>query len=142
MVKRIAAISFILLANLVLLAHAVIPHHHHEAEVCFVNSHCESDHESDKDHDHHHDHEGSNDYDSCLLKEIVTLPTNQQKPECNYFSYIDQHSTFHGLFAILSEHLLIKDHSADFHLDRPPYIPALYSCIVCSHQGLRAPPLV
>jgi len=34
MLKKFTAIFFILCANVIFLAHAVIPHHHHENKVC------------------------------------------------------------------------------------------------------------
>ena len=47
--KKAVAISFLLFANLVLLAHAFVPHHHHEGvPICF-SSH---EHNCDSGHDH------------------------------------------------------------------------------------------
>lgn len=40
--KKFTAILFISLASMIMLAFAVIPHHHHRDYICFETSHCES----------------------------------------------------------------------------------------------------
>jgi len=47
MIKRKTALAFILIANIILLAHAVIPHHHHHNnEVCTESSTCQAEEKS------------------------------------------------------------------------------------------------
>ena len=39
MIRKSLTVFFILIANIILLAHAVIPHHSHQNEVCIGDSH-------------------------------------------------------------------------------------------------------
>jgi hypothetical protein len=81
MIKKLAAYSLILIANIVLLAHAVIPHHHHHLVVCIVNTHC---HDDSLAHNHDfspkdHEHDGNTNSNTCVLKQAVVIPTSQDK---------------------------------------------------------------
>lgn len=94
MIKKIAAYSFILLASITLLVHAVIPHHHHEEAVCIVNSHCDADAENHQHiaDGHHHDHDGSNDAEYCALNQIIAIRYSQVKHDYDC-SICTDHST-------------------------------------------------
>lgn len=142
MVKRITAFIFILLANIVLLAHAVVPHQHYFGHVCIGTEHSqdnEATHESNStEPDHKHD--GNNTSTSCVLKQAVVLPTNQSRQECDYISYTDNNST-KFLFALFnsgteSAVLVLLCEASD-----KVIIPS-YSSFVNTSLGLRAPPVV
>jgi hypothetical protein len=64
---KVTAIVFIFMANILMVATAVIPHHHHQDRICFQASHCH-----DKDH-HNHEHDNNNDLDCCILHREVLL---------------------------------------------------------------------
>ena len=57
--------------NIVLLAHASVPHHHHKSLVCIESNHCQSDsyahNHSTRTHDHEHD--GNAETECCVLKQ-------------------------------------------------------------------------
>jgi hypothetical protein len=75
--KRIAAMSMVLIATVILVAHAVIPHHHHDQRVHLESGHAPDQadlplQESPGTH-HHHGVGGTTD---CLLEISVRLPSN------------------------------------------------------------------
>lgn len=78
--KATRRFSFIILmaVNLVLILHAVLPHHHHLETVCFSESHCTTaaadNHDADcSDADEHrHDHDRSQ--TTCNLKTAFLMP--------------------------------------------------------------------
>jgi hypothetical protein len=79
MIKRTTAASFLILAGILFLGHAVVPHHHHGNLICFVKSHCTDeypagDHGSSPDS---HRHDGQEGPDQCLLKDPVIVSSNQ-----------------------------------------------------------------
>src|SRR5512138_1424267 len=81
MIKQIAAYCFIFIANTILFAHAVLPHHHHRQQVCIERTHCASDKES-IDHNKpadDHQHDGGASSNGCLLKLVVVLPSEQSR---------------------------------------------------------------
>lgn len=143
MIKRITVVAILMLANLILLAHAVVPHHHHNKLICFKYSHCTHDDLNDehgKNQDGHR-HDGENNHDDCVLKEPVGVLSNQSRSDFTLNSTNDRS----GL-----------DDYNDYLLDRSPefQIHALstviyervlngsYSSLVSSSLGLRAPPVV
>lgn len=46
--KKLTAILFISLASMIMLAFAVMPHHHHGEYICFEAAHCESEYPAEK----------------------------------------------------------------------------------------------
>ena len=143
MVKRATAIIFLSLANILLLAHAVVPHHHHNKQVCFTNSHCNHDDLTDEHGTNQggHGHDGENNHDDCVLKEPVVVFSNQWKPEFKFNNTTDRSN--HDDF---NYNLLIS--STEF---RSPVLSSCinkraasssYPSLVSASLGLRAPPVV
>ncbi len=139
--KKITAILFVLLANIIIVAHAVVPHHHLSNKVLIITEHHDADDFNHKHHtdDHDHEHGDANDYDFCLLKQVISIPTNTSKQE---FSSPSIDFEFGNRLAIL-----IKN---DFACNPPPILSYLqtsfhslfYTCFINSVSGLRAPPTV
>ena len=144
MIKRTAAIVFILLANILLLVNAVVPHHHHHKQVCLVSSHCLNDDIASGNNINRdkHNHDGENDSDDCILKKPVIVLTDQREVE---FKFIDNapdrtiHDEFYDnssnyttqfLFTVLSQFVSIHFNNST------------YSSLVSASLGLRAPPVV
>lgn len=144
MIKRIPALFFILLANVVLLAHAVIPHHHHGEEVCIVSSHCEFDgeaHEHD-DAEHNHEHNGADNIDDCALQQILISPPAKVRHEIKSLDLDnDLFHKFH-LQALLIENRLVIDSYLSFRKTEPPILYFTYQNYAGKVSGLRAPPVV
>lgn len=75
MIKKLTAYSFILLANIVLLAHAVIPHHHHETDAIEPSQ----TYSSNAEKEHHHsfpEHEHQQDDYLFVIRQAFVLSTN------------------------------------------------------------------
>ena len=85
MIKKTIAVASIMLASIVLLAHAIVPHHHHNKQVCLVNSHCTNDNKDEHGStDKSHSHDGENNSDHCVLKESVAVLSNQWKGDLKF----------------------------------------------------------
>lgn len=69
-------IFLLVTAGFVFLAHGVIPHHHHEAHICFITDHCKTDENGSDDSDHQHSH---GDDGTCVLKQELTAPPQQYR---------------------------------------------------------------
>ena len=144
MIKRVPAILFIILANIVLLAHAFIPHHHHEKEVCIVSSHCESDSDS-HNHDsanHKHHHHGENNVDGCVLQQILISPQNKIKHEIkrvNLDNDLFHTDSFQAL--LIGNHFVLASF-LDLPKTEPPILFFTYQNYAGKVTGMRAPPLV
>ena len=138
---RITANLFIMLAGILLVAHAVVPHHHHNKQICFERSHCIQD---DFTHEHgtnpaSHSHDGENNHDDCALNDPVVITTNEWKPDFKLIQTSDR-TGFDGL------HLSLLNKSSG------RLTPSLSSCVyervtdslfpsaVPDSHGLRAPP--
>ena len=143
MIKKITAISFILLANIVLLAHTVIPHHHHDAIVCVEQTHCQhhAQHHSDGLAEQEHQHDDDDNDSSCQVKEsLMALFSHGRYCRCcdNDVAHHNHHHDFYlyETFACTS----VQPISTVV-----PNYPLQASCVpscVTSAVGLRAPPTV
>ena len=143
MLKRAIAILFISISNFVLLAHVIIPHHHHETEVCIVNTHCKNisnahDHELNKDS---HEHDGNSESDYCLLKQLVLIPTQRGTQDLNESDLLvdTDHSDMSKFGLISSPPDLSGLEAKRCKLTR--FLFENYILLTTSGQGLRAPPI-
>jgi hypothetical protein len=137
MIRKTTAIIFILLANIILLAHAVLPHHHHDQQVCLSLSH---NHRSNNDYpaDCTHENGSGSPVSNCILKQLVIVPANQARIEpvvlyLENFTYCFILQTG-NLFELQSAELVRKN-------PYPKDVPIFQSFLDYS-QGLRAPPSV
>ncbi len=133
-----------MLASIVLLAHAVVPHHHHESEVCFTKDHYQTDC-GDHDDDatgHKHGHDGESEVEFCVLKTEIVIPSNELKQECKWFVLAHIDAGFDTFQSVLHSCAFLHQLSSKHSQAPPPLIGAKFSCFVCSIHGLRAPPIV
>lgn len=139
MIKKITAYSFIFIANILLLAHAVLPHHHHEQQVCIVQTHCANDASSHSPTttEHNHQHDGTNST-SCILKQAVVLPTSQARLLINCDNCTDNHNHY---FFILSFFGLETLQPITVSVPTVPEFAFLFSSRITSSIGFRAPPM-
>ena len=70
-----------MIANILLLSHVILPHHHHNKQVCLVKSHCINDDISTGSDKKSHNHDGENTPDDCVLKELIAVSSNNLKQE-------------------------------------------------------------
>ena len=144
MIKRTAAIAFILLANILLLVYTVVPHHHHHKQVCFVSSHCVNDDMASGNNitRDNHNHDGEKNSDDCILKEPVIVLTNQGKIEFKFNNNAPRqtiHDEFYDYSSNYRTQLLFPVFSqfVSIHFNN-----SAYSSLVSASLGLRAPPVV
>lgn len=141
MIKRITAILFILLANIILLAHAVIPHLHNNGLPSLVKLHSIHSHNLQYDaHDHNaKDHEPDTDIDaSCILKQSYPPSNSSFRLECQCNDCtVDYHSNLAIINNINRFNLSIPPKLKN---SSPPILDSFYSVHVSICSGLRAPP--
>ena len=143
MIKRGTALAFILVANIILLAHAVIPHHHHHSSDFFTESSaCQTVCKSHEHSDCEHNSSSKEHYDCCVLKQVVTIPSNQIKPEFKFLICNNDHNTLDTFQSVLFTSEYSNSPIACFAVKRHNYRTSSTSRYVGSCQGLRAPPVV
>ena len=138
--KKVTAFILILLANIILLAHAVLPHHHHKLQFCTEVSHC-NHHSNRNPWDTTHEHDGEEGSD-CILKQLIIFPSNQVKQECNCTTSNDHHFTHEGWLAVeiyqsIQPRVVRLVTKIEIPLSTLPY-----AYLTSSPAGLRAPPVV
>lgn len=132
-----------MLANILLLAHAVVPHHHHNKQVCLENTHCFHDGFKDEHstNRNNHSHDGQNSHDKCVLKEPVVVFSNQWKNDFKFHTTTDRSGlddfqcNIHNrrtVFLIPGSSAIVPEH----------FYKCSYSSVVSTSLGLRAPPAV
>jgi hypothetical protein len=128
-IKKATALSFLLLANTILLIHSAVPHHHHEdIVVCFFNSHtCEHEEDSCPEK-------------CCIIDNDYTPAENKVKTSCHTHNKCNCGQM---LFALISNSLNTPDFidNIAIHFRQSSYIPLFYSEFISQSVGLRAPPL-
>ncbi len=130
-----------MLANIILLAHAVIPHHHHKDDICIVNSLYQQEKELHNHFDAKEDceHDGDSDYQICVLKnQAVAVP---QKSIKQVYNTQNDHDSYPGYQAIQ------PDLRSEIHLSGNPVVtqnntPETQFSFLNSCLSLRAPPVV
>lgn len=140
MIKKLTAFGFILIANMVMLAHAVLPHHHHEQQVCIERKHCIDDATTHTHNsaEHNHQHDGT-DNTACALKQAVIIPTSQDKFLKSCDNCTDNH--YHD-FYILSTFGYVFSEPVSEVVRYIPEFSSFYITFVTPTIGLRAPPIV
>ena len=140
MLKRAISLSFLLLANMLLLAHLVIPHHHHEKTgMCFLR-HCQDSNEAHH-HQHQdtqaHQHEGNAASDKCSLDNAYAPANNHKK-----ITGSAAHNKYDCSF-LITNNLRIQEFLEStlktFRLK--PCVLSVYTDYIVQSLGLRAPPL-
>ena len=156
-----------LLANIIMLAHTIVPHHHHNGFVVALlersikersqdhhhassdRNHTPSDHNhtsSDHNHtpsDHHqapstHNHESNSETEKCALNEVYTRSDNSPKFECYENCDYKTSKTFVSPRGI-DKFSLVNEGGLPFR--QKPYIESYYSKFSSGSIGLRAPPV-
>lgn len=142
-----------MLANIVLLAHAVIPHHHHKGMVVSIGNWLSPNDALEHGHDcglfhsfhcshdaDHHDHgEGVN--EDCILNGLYARldQDRQQHLLCDkedFLKHIDCSCHFE---LVPADEIETKDYG-NLPFRQKPYIPSSYSHYITHSLGLRAPP--
>jgi len=144
MTKKTGTLFFLFLANIILLGHAIIPHHHSNSLPSLVAIHGHHDEDSKSDSDEHHpenhDHNSDNDFRNCLLNQFFRTQTHSHRLDVKYLDNYNPHTDF---YATLPGKLLVEIANTA----SPPTIPKYclrsnYTDYVNYSCGLRAPPRV
>jgi len=140
--NRITAAFFLIMANLILFVHAVVPHHHHESELCFdtfrntekTTDYCCETKESK------HQHESDKDEDGCFLSHIVALSSGEiRQPIRVDLSVHNLNHTGFELAALCSENSAVSTPGYFIEIVSHDHKPNYFS-LACKASGLRAPP--
>jgi hypothetical protein len=139
MFRRLTALVFIILANMILLAHAVVPHSHIDGVVHFFHHHSHSNGES-----HHHgipesdqSDNSHNNTDFCLLNQSVQVTRNQ----VIIIPKVDEIPSVNHMIILPVTHI----NTPHFFNVSPPFFEIRYSlasALICCGTGFRAPPVV
>jgi len=121
--KKATALSFLLLAGIIILVHAVITHHHHDGIPVIVAS---------ANHDDSHPDDTNN-------TEIVYVRLGNEKQT---LQSPDFDCDFYPLSCLFSDYATyqIKNDVGSLYL-QPPYIQLLHTAFIARSIGLRAPPV-
>lgn len=139
MSNRITAYIYILLANIILLAFAVIPHHHHDVKVCFTSYHCQNNAKESK-HNESHQHDGPNsDNNNCKFIHAVSISTSYQSknnievnsPDLSFLSLALFDISVHNYLAEISNRTITLLN---------PLSATVFSSYINASLGLRGPP--
>ena len=157
--KKTVSIFFIILANILILAHAVIPHHHHNkmfvAIVNVLDDEAQDLFNHEHGHSHHHDgntyhhNSGSHHHDTnkeeCLMNEAEVAAALKIQTDdgdgwfSNLLSATDNGGTFPLAITGLSE-LTLTPLFRDVSVRQLPYVACGHTHFVACAKGLRAPP--
>ena len=137
MFRKVISISLIFSVNIFLLAHAILPHHHHNGIPHFVFHPTEEHHHSQDDCCCSH---GEAEDDSCLFDQDVDVFF---KSEDHYeHSCCVGHTDFSKLLTaiLFTSSYNVSALWQDTPLLVPPYLISYHTDPVVSSAGLRAPP--
>jgi len=131
-------------ASLILLVHAVVPHHHHENTACFImpaegscDTPCSNPH--DADHNKQHDTDSTN--DCCSLNDFLAIIPDNYKQDALDVAFscaLNYANVSLSMIAVpdacQEQYISYKD----FH--QRPYLVNAYEVYATHGLGLRAPP--
>ncbi len=150
--KKGIYIFALLMATMALVAGIIIPHHHHENEICFTDFHsdaaCEDHAHSDacnspdaENPEDHHDAEGPEGHENCMLDVEIISPPIQDKSLAETLVYSNDYSGFDGYTTLLIDLLNADQLPPGEQIPHRPPILQFYSHTVFGSPGLRAPPV-
>ncbi len=142
MIRQLIAFAFVLLANTLIIAFVIVPHHHHNAVACLETSHCEDDQE-EPDHcgeEHKHDHQTNPNESPCVLESLQVVTLNSVQYEDIISDHLQTCMLNHlDLNLDVSENLDELQLNSHFH---PAKSLFNYPDYITKVNGLRAPPNV
>ncbi len=136
--KRAMVFTVLMLANMVLLVHSIVPHHHHESKICFSVFHCEDCEAHARHHECSGAHEHDNDLDGCLLKEELVILSFREESgivpaEIQAFDL--------GIFFISTTDLSSSFLSGGLPFLHKPFLSPAARQVITHWHSLRAPPV-
>ena len=140
MFKRFGAILFIFIANLLLVSHSIIPHHHYGGFAWIQADHFEDQKDPAETHteDADHKHQDHDQDQSCLLAQAYLVPANLSRLDCPLPDHLNQNLDFQLIFTDSNNSGYLPI------LNKIPVPPLIllgrYNLLVTCCIGLRAPP--
>ncbi len=140
MLKQVSSIAFLIIASIILLAHDVVPHHHHDEHICFEAHSCEGEHADDKSDDP----EPTQDEKEacCLLAEMlfITHASPHDEIRCSCCAQDHKPGKFNVDFTISKsfDGFFLK---SQLPFRQNPLVSKPLLSIAGRSHGLRAPPL-
>lgn len=119
-----------------LMAQVMVPHHHHEEDICFVSDLCDNQHEHEHEGECSHQHEHEDTDKSCCKVMNMPYVIPQSGKDEQYLNELD--FRFVNLF-LVHEHSIICDEEILQTNYDPPEI-ANYKNFVSLANVLRGPP--
>ena len=121
--KRVLSLSFFLLTGIVILAHAIIPHHHHNG-ISFISEATQPEHDDE--------------HENCLFSKVYIRVSNDKQT----FRLHDFDFDLLASVLILSSDVIIPQTNDDvcFTFRQRPYLLFDYTEFITRSSGLRAPP--
>ena len=139
--KRAISLSFLLLANMIMLAHVLISHHHHEKTgVCFINFHgkdCKEAHQHDSQTRGNESNPVSN---RCCFDNIYPPEKNDLKNTCRLHKKCDCGQVLYILISNTLDTRTFVDDTV-IHFRQNPFVPLFYADYISQSLGLIAPPV-
>ena len=126
-IKKIIALSCWLIVGTIMLAHAVVPHHHHDGIPCLSNfAHDSSDQHSSESHE------------NCLLTKVyLRWSKDKQIHQLHHFDFAPYPCQITLFFDDFTSR--IRD-DIGLPLEQKPYLLPFYTELIAHSSGLRAPP--
>lgn len=140
--KKLLAIFFILLANTILLAHSVLPHHHHEGYPCIEFLDCENQVCNDQDNHHSDDHSHADFCEYCVLNNFTFSSYNFVTQEVKNLETVKYFPDFSDLYAVIANQVLQKINLSFLSQRHISTKQSSFYYFINSSLGLRAPPVV
>ncbi len=160
MMKRRLSILMILLANMLILAHAVVPHHHHNKVFVAIVNVLDEDawdlFNQEHGHEHHHDgdcdhhdspaHHHESDTEDCLMSEAeAAAALKMQTDDGRSWSIAPLLDNDDGSLILLAAiglyELSFTPIFSEDNVRRRPYVASGHTDFVARSKGLRAPPV-
>jgi|GEM_PF-3315321 len=140
MFKRSAGLLFILIANILLVAHSILPHQHFGGFAWIHADHYEDQNEPAGIHteDADHKHEDHDNDQACLLKQAYLVPANSSRLDCPLVDQLNQNFDFQLIYTNQDTSRYLPFF---YKIPVPPLLLlGRYSLLVTCCVGLRAPP--
>jgi hypothetical protein len=138
MLKRLFSASFLFLTFTIVLAHEMIPHHHHDDHICFEHVTCSDSHSPNESNENKQDDEAC-----CLLSDLAVIIPGPVNCVDNPHLFLKRNQPedlqiFQGILQYMPCLVL----SGPLPFRQNPLIFFIISQPEYSSPGLRAPPLV
>jgi len=140
MLKSTKGLIFILVANILLVGHSILPHDHQDGLIWL-----HSDHYTDSDEPSginseatNHQHDGQDDDQICLLKQVYLIPTDSSRLDCSLVDNLSRNLDFQPIYTNPDP----TSYLPFFYTvsGPPPLLLWRYSLLATHSIGLRGPP--